>query len=388
MSWNLQEIKTDSIGREIPNNFVYTSANPTCPGAQLSFLFPLAHLTFSQIPASDTFPKDLMMQDNILPLHTHKSASPIASVSPRSDGGGGSGVEEDDLNFHKAPITSVSPQSDGVGGGGAEKDDLNFRKDTLRVFFHDMKLVLKLLPCLRTIISPPCTDDPLGELNSSPRNILEILLNLFLGLCGGLMVLVSVPLLIATPVYMFMLCRGLMILLSWPVNPGSRVMQSDVLGVVAKTGEEWVFVNGICTGKYWLTGNANPFHFICFFGLVVGGFVLTCLEANVNKISSIFQRPVTGIHNRTYGAVYDLFECVLQRCFSQITGDTRATYRYLKGRLMCKEVIKLVVLAHSQGGIILSEALDMLLADVPSENLKKLEIYTFGYAHLFRTTGA
>ena len=105
-------------------------------------------------------------------------------------------------------------------------------------------------------------------------------------------------------------------------------------------------------------------------------------------ISSIFQRPVMGFHNRTHGAVYDLFECIVQRTFSHVTSDTRETYRYLKGRLTCKDVSKLVVLAHSQGGIILSAALDMLLADLPNEKLKKLEIYTFGYAHLFWTTGA
>ena len=38
-------------------------------------------------------------------------------------------------------------------------------------------------------------------------------------------------------------------------------------------------------------------------------------------------------------------------------------------------------------GVILSAALDKLLVDLPSEVLEKLDIYTFGYTHLLRTTG-
>ena len=97
-------------------------------------------------------------------------------------------------------------------------------------------------------------------------------------------------------------------------------------------------------------------------------------------LSSIFQRPVCGIHNRSYGLVVDLLECVVQRCFSYPTTDTRRTYDHLKEFLIQEDIKKLVVIAHSQGGIILSSALDMLFADLPSEALEKLEIYTFGYA--------
>ena len=113
---------------------------------------------------------------------------------------------------------------------------------------------------------------------------------------------------------------------------------------------------------------------------------MTCLEANVDMISSIFKRPVLGIHNRSYGAVFDLIECIVHRCFSYATKDTRYTYEYLKGELTSPAVTKVVVLAHSQGGIILSAALDMLLVDLPSEVFEKLEIYTFGYVNPLRAT--
>jgi hypothetical protein len=39
-----------------------------------------------------------------------------------------------------------------------------------------------------------------------------------------------------------------------------------------------------------------------------------------------------------------------------------------------------VIVSHSQGGIIVSMVLDLLFADMPVENIAKLEIYTFGCA--------
>lgn len=65
--------------------------------------------------------------------------------------------------------------------------------------------------------------------------------------------------------------------------------------------------------------------------------------------------------------------------FSYSTEDTRIIYQHLKAVLMNREITKVVVIAHSQGGIILSTALDSLFADVPSDAFDKLEIYTFGY---------
>ena len=188
------------------------------------------------------------MKGSILPLRrTRETALPIALVSSRTDG----------------------------GGGGAEVHDLNFRDAPLQLFFRDIKLVLTLLRWLPKLFSPLRTENPYGELYFSSRNIWEILLHVILGLCGGLMVLVSVPLLIAAPVSLFVLyvvvCRGLMFLLSWPLNSGPRSVMSnaDLGDVVAKPEEKWAFVNGVCAGQYWLQGKANPIcSFLLFFRLV------------------------------------------------------------------------------------------------------------------------
>jgi len=101
--------------------------------------------------------------------------------------------------------------------------------------------------------------------------------------------------------------------------------------------------------------------------------------ANVDMISETFGRPVTGIHNRTYGAVPDLIQCLIQRSASYSTADTRALCDHLNEILSNKAIQKCVVIAHSQGGIILSIALDTLFADVEnSKDFEKMEIYTFG----------
>lgn len=111
---------------------------------------------------------------------------------------------------------------------------------------------------------------------------------------------------------------------------------------------------------------------------------LTCVTANIDLLSSIFKRPVVGIHNRTYGVVFDLMECLVQRCFSYSTEDTRIIYQHLKSVLQDQRITRVVCIAHSQGGIILSTALDSLFADVPSGAFDKLEIYTFGFVSLGR----
>ncbi|KAF8542015.1 hypothetical protein BDD12DRAFT_877312 [Trichophaea hybrida] len=148
-----------------------------------------------------------------------------------------------------------------------------------------------------------------------------------------------------------------MVLLCLPLNKGPRTLKSKVdLGdTEVRPEEKWTFVNGVCAGQYWL-------------------------QANIDMLSSIFGPPVSGIHNRSYGAVFDIMECVVHRCFSYATKDTRRTYEHLKVALIDQNITKVVVIAHSQGGIILSAALDMLFADLPSGVFEKLEVYTFGCA--------
>ena len=60
--------------------------------------------------------------------------------------------------------------------------------------------------------------------------------------------------------------------------------------------------------------------------------------------------------------------------------DVRVTHSYVKATLVDPLVNKVVLIGHSQGGIIISLVLDQLYTELPAELMAKLEIYTFGSA--------
>ncbi|KAL7416945.1 hypothetical protein BDY24DRAFT_378786 [Mrakia frigida] len=120
--------------------------------------------------------------------------------------------------------------------------------------------------------------------------------------------------------------------------------------------ETWLFCNGVCTNRIWA-------------------------QANVDLLSEIFKRNVVGIHNQTNGFFFDIVECMLQREWGYGTQDAvPLLYKKTKDALLNSDTKKVVVIAHSQGGIILSLVVDWLLADLPESALRKLEIYTFASA--------
>ena len=120
----------------------------------------------------------------------------------------------------------------------------------------------------------------------------------------------------------------------------------------------------------------------------------------MKRKSSIFFRSATRLMlcNFRLGLIGDLIECLVQRCFSYNTIDVRMSYEKLKSYLINPDVHKVVLIAHSQGGIIASMVLDKLLCELSQEMMAKLvctritilatvqtlinsqEIYTFGAA--------
>ena len=73
------------------------------------------------------------------------------------------------------------------------------------------------------------------------------------------------------------------------------------------------------------------------------------------------------IDGSSAGLFFDLIECLIQRDFGYNTNDVRVAYKKIKPALLDPSITKVVVVAHSQGGIVLSMALDNLLADLPRE---------------------
>lgn len=80
------------------------------------------------------------------------------------------------------------------------------------------------------------------------------------------------------------------------------------------------------------------------------------------------------------GIIFDVIECVMQRCFDYSTGDIREAYPLVKNALLSTEHDRVILILHSQGGIEGGLIIDWLLDEMPQESLRKLEVYTFGNA--------
>lgn len=104
------------------------------------------------------------------------------------------------------------------------------------------------------------------------------------------------------------------------------------------------------------------------------------LDCNLQRIAKTFQRPILGIHNATYGTIFDVLECIIQRTFTYTTTDIRTVYRGISELIQDPQVEKVVLIAHSQGCIEVGLALDWLYVTRPMEQIAKIEVYTFGNA--------
>ncbi|OLN81038.1 hypothetical protein CCHL11_09412 [Colletotrichum chlorophyti] len=119
--------------------------------------------------------------------------------------------------------------------------------------------------------------------------------------------------------------------------------------------EEWIFLNGVAVGKHWL-------------------------QSNIDRISLTFHRKVTGVHNKTAGIVFDVIQCLLERCLYFGTSDTRTCFALISEALTHPNEKKVVLILHSQGGLEGSIILDWLMNQHPAEVMRRLEVYTFGNA--------
>lgn len=104
------------------------------------------------------------------------------------------------------------------------------------------------------------------------------------------------------------------------------------------------------------------------------------MNANLDRIAKTFRRPILGIHNGTYGIVFDVLECILQRTLLYPTLDIRTAYATIINLLLQDDVHKLMLIAHSQGAIETCMVLDWLMATMPHSAIAKIEVYTFGNA--------
>jgi len=214
----------------------------------------------------------------------------------------------------------------------------------LRLIWSDMRLFWANIGCLFGVMVPGPADK-LDELYLSPINMLTIAIHAFL-VVYQLIYLALIPMAVICQIpaaWVLVFCtvgflfnKAVCFFLNGPAVLDSTV---PLPAEEQHPDEAWIFLNGVSVGSVWL-------------------------QANVNRLSMTFRRPVRGVHNPTDGIVFDLIQCIIERNFSYSTQDVREAYRQIKSALIKDQYKKVVLILHSQGGIQGSLIIDWLLSEV------------------------
>lgn len=120
--------------------------------------------------------------------------------------------------------------------------------------------------------------------------------------------------------------------------------------------EAWFFLNGICTN-------------------------ISVLRLNGKALADLFHRKIFLMHNPSDGILLDLLECAAGRTMQPVSTLEASVAEILEDALKTHK--KVILIAHSQGGIIATGALEKLSENLKTHNLKllsNLEVYTFASA--------
>ena len=268
---------------------------------------------------------------------------------------------------HKRPkhsSTSVSyipPQSDSL----AVTTNEAATNGPFALAIRDCVTFFRMLNLFPTIFLPFWTTNPRDELYLRNSNIFGLIALTFASVIPIVLLLLAIPafvflsgslcvlVIIAGTLLIRVICKpfeGPSLVTSEPPTDEAVIARQHLLN-----SERWFFLNGAC-----VTGHA--------------------LQQNLNLLSETFGRPIQAVHNETWGILGDIAECILQRSFGFYSKDTRVAYEFVKAYCSDPKVKKVVLIGHSQGGIMASQILDELFMDLPSESVAKLEVYTFGNA--------
>lgn len=150
-----------------------------------------------------------------------------------------------------------------------------------------------------------------------------------------------------------------------PIIPTTKVLKSktDYDGTqkvkienedIVQDESVWFFINGIATSP-------------------------ELSKVNGKKIAEVFKREIHLLYNPSDSIPFDLIECIMDRTFKMGTKVTDSIYEAIITAL--ENYNKVVVLSHSQGGIIVAEIVNRLVNDEKNHELaEKLEVYTFASA--------
>ncbi|TEY76465.1 hypothetical protein BOTCAL_0058g00120 [Botryotinia calthae] len=231
---------------------------------------------------------------------------------------------------------------------------VQYRHSTMEVLWNSMQILSRNLYCIPQMMGSFTFSVAQMIPKSSGRDMYEMGIQCMLCIMECWAMLMVIPAFLTMPGAMFMMCCvaiwGAMVGMSWLLRGRERICES-IMPVGDFGDEKWIFVNGSCTSY-------------------------TQMMHHLTRLSIIFHRRMTGIHNRTLGLPLDL----LLHFLSITMPIHRTLYSQLRETLLTPSIQKVVILSHSTGSKIVSDILDQLHADLPASLIAKLEIYTFGAA--------
>ncbi|MFL7837486.1 MAG: hypothetical protein ACK2T4_08900 [Candidatus Promineifilaceae bacterium] len=115
--------------------------------------------------------------------------------------------------------------------------------------------------------------------------------------------------------------------------------------------EAWFFLNGIMTDD-------------------------SVAQVNAAYISYLFHRPLTLIQNSTDSFVIDMLQCMIGKEWAQMTEPVIKAFPVIYDALKSPQKRKVIVIAHSQGTIIIANVLRLLYALVGPPTEEALEALT------------
>ncbi|KAJ8069927.1 hypothetical protein OCU04_000336 [Sclerotinia nivalis] len=229
-----------------------------------------------------------------------------------------------------------------------------YRHSTMEAFRSSMQILSRNLYCIPQMMGSFTFNVAQTIPKSSGRDMYEMAIQCMLCILECWAMFMVVPAFLTMPGAMFMMCCvamwGAIMGMSWALRGNDRICES-IMPVGDFGDEKWIFVNGACTSY-------------------------TQMMHHLTRLSIIFHRRITGIHNRTLGLPLDL----LLHFLSMAMPVHRSLYSQLRESLLTPSIRKVVILSHSTGSKVVSDILDQLHADLPPTLMAKLEIYTFGAA--------
>jgi hypothetical protein len=249
----------------------------------------------------------------------------------------------------------IPDQEDPLGAAVTEA----LRHGPFTLAFRDLITAIRMFTLFPGVILPFWTSNPQDEFYLGGSNLFGLALLSFASVFEVVILFLSIPvfLFLPGPVSLLVFAGGQVVLhiICYALQGPSKVWSKAptdpemIRKYKRNAAERWFFLNGCCVSGH-------------------------NVQQNVDVLAETFGRPIFAIHNRTYGALGDLFECILQRSFDLFTEETRVCYEYVKAYCTDPNVKKVILVAHSQGCIMASQILDQLYVDLPVEAVAKLEV--------------